>query len=114
MIEKNFVDTYILSAPIELQDKLTQLRQLIHFHLPNIIETDAYKMPTFKRKKNIIHFAFYKTHIGIYPGPIGISYLSSVETGLLLSKGTWKLEIDKPIPVKIVVNLLNYLNSKYV
>jgi uncharacterized protein YdhG (YjbR/CyaY superfamily) len=113
MIEKNFIDAYISTAPIDFQEKLTQLRTLAQTHLPNVIETNAYKMPTFKRKKNIIHFAYYKNHIGIYPGPIGISYLATIENGLNLSKGAWKIDIKKPLPVKLISILLVYLNALY-
>jgi uncharacterized protein YdhG (YjbR/CyaY superfamily) len=35
---------------------------------PNAIEKISWQMPTFWRGQNLIHFAAFKKHIGIYPG----------------------------------------------
>jgi uncharacterized protein YdhG (YjbR/CyaY superfamily) len=112
-MNENFIENYITSAPKDVQSKLRTIHQLIHLHIPNLIETSAYQMPTYKRKQNMIHFAVYKNHIGIYPGPVGINYLRTLQDGLLLSKGAWRLAIEDELPMDVFVKLLQFLDKHY-
>lgn len=112
-MNENFIDNYITSAPKEVQTNLHLIRKLIHQHIPNLVETSAYQMPTFKRKQNIIHFAVYQKHIGIYPGPVGIHYLSTIQDGLMLSKGAWRISREDDLPLDLFIKLLTFLNQHY-
>jgi uncharacterized protein YdhG (YjbR/CyaY superfamily) len=112
-MNENFIDNYITSASKEVQLKLHTIRTLIHQYIPNLIETSAYQMPTFKRKQNIIHFAVYQKHIGIYPGPVGIQYVSTIQNGLILSKGAWRISLEDDLPIDLFIKLLTFLDQHY-
>ncbi len=62
------IDEYIAGFDEEKQKELNQVRDLIRDLLPDCIEKISWAMPTYYQKRNIIHFAGNKNHIGIYPG----------------------------------------------
>ena len=61
------VDEYIQEQPEEIRPFLYQVRSAIKEVLPDADEIISWRMPTYKKKRNIIHFAAFKNHIGIYP-----------------------------------------------
>lgn len=66
------IDEYIAQFPPEIQDRLQQIRKLVHEIVPLAIERISYKMPTFETDgKVLVHFAAFKKHIGFYPTPSG-------------------------------------------
>ena len=66
------IDEYIATFPKETQKILKDIRATIKAAAPDAEEKISYQMPTFFLKGNLIHFAAYKNHIGIYPTPNGI------------------------------------------
>ncbi len=75
MITKDIitVDEYVLSHPKPIREILNQLRSLVKKLAPKAEEKMSYGMPTYKLKRNVVHFAAYPHHIGFYPAPSGIS-----------------------------------------
>ena len=62
------IDEYIAQFPPEIQDRLQQIRKLVHEIAPHATERISYKMPTFETDgKVLVHFAAFKKHIGFYP-----------------------------------------------
>jgi uncharacterized protein YdhG (YjbR/CyaY superfamily) len=90
---------YIDSHSGEIQNRLIFIYQIFKKAFPNAEETFAYQMPTFKAKTNLVHFAAYPQHIGIYPGPKVILLLKDKYPKILSSKGTWKIPHDIALPV---------------
>jgi uncharacterized protein YdhG (YjbR/CyaY superfamily) len=105
------ISEFLNTLPKHLQLSFINMRGIIHKHFPDIQETMSYKMPTFKLKKNLIHFNSYPNHIGIYPGPNGIDFLKNKYTHLLLSKGTWRVPKDQNIPFDIFEELIIFIKS---
>ena len=56
----------------DIQPILSEVREIMRKVLPDAEERISWKMPTFWEEHNIIHFAAFKNHIGIYPGPEAI------------------------------------------
>ncbi len=67
--ETNTVDYYIAKFPKEVQQLLTQLRNVIRAAAPNAEEIISYKMPAYKYYGMLFYFAGYKNHIGFYAAP---------------------------------------------
>ena len=63
------IEEYIVSQSPEVQPLLRQVWTCIREAIPDAEERISWSMPTFKKGRNIIHFAAAKIHIGIYPGP---------------------------------------------
>lgn len=65
--------------------------------LPDAEERISYKMPTFWKRHNLIHFAAMKNHLGIYPGDGGVNAFKDEieERGLKYSKGAIQFPYEK-------------------
>ena len=64
------IDEYIEAQPEEIRPYLGEVRAAVRRALPEAKEKISWSMPTFWDKHNIIQFAGFKKHIGLYPGPI--------------------------------------------
>jgi predicted N-acetyltransferase YhbS/uncharacterized protein YdhG (YjbR/CyaY superfamily) len=62
------IDEYIAAQPKNNQPFLYQVRDTIRIATPGATEKISWQMPTFWSGQNLIHFAAFKQHIGIYPG----------------------------------------------
>ena len=65
------IDEDIAAFPKDIQKILKEIRATIKTAAPEAEEKISYQMPTFYLNGNLIHFAAYKNHIGIYPTPSG-------------------------------------------
>jgi uncharacterized protein YdhG (YjbR/CyaY superfamily) len=62
------IDDYISDFPKDVQERLQKVRAAIRKAAPRAEEGISYQMPTFRLHGNLIHFAGYANHIGLYPG----------------------------------------------
>jgi uncharacterized protein YdhG (YjbR/CyaY superfamily) len=102
------IDQYIAEYPENIQKKLVQIRELISKHAPGAEEAISYGIPTFKLNGNLVHFAAFKNHLGFYPGAAGVEAFADVLDGYETSKGTIQFPIDKPIPVKLIRDIVKF------
>jgi uncharacterized protein YdhG (YjbR/CyaY superfamily) len=102
------IDQYISDHPENVQKKLNQIRGLISKHAPGAEECINYGIPTFKLNGNLVHFAAFKNHLGFYPGAAGIEAFSDQLGGYETSKGTVQFPLDKPIPVKLITDIVKF------
>ena len=107
------VDEYIASFAEDVRPKLIELRHLAQELIPDAIETISYGMPTYKRKRNLVHFACYKNHIGLYPGPSVIQKFSSEFTTYKWSKGAVQFPIEKELPISLIRRMVEATVKEY-
>lgn len=62
------IDEYIDAQPLHRQQILRKVRGLIRAAATSAVERISYQMPTFWDRRNIIHFAAQRNHLGVYPG----------------------------------------------
>jgi len=96
------IDEYIALFPQNVQDKLQALRQVIRDAAPAAEEKISYHMPTFYLHGNLVHFAAYKNHIGLYPTPTGIEHFSKQLAPYQSGKGSAQFPLDQPLPLELV------------
>ncbi len=96
------IDEYIAMFPEELQKKLSDLRVVIKAAAPDAKEKISYQMPTFAQEGNLIHFAAFKNHIGLYPAPRAIEEFSEELAKYEGSKGAIRFPIDQPLPMDLI------------
>ncbi|MFW9924035.1 MAG: iron chaperone [Candidatus Thorarchaeota archaeon] len=104
------IDEYIAEFPEEIQEILENVRKTIRKSVPpEAIESIAYQMPTFKlKKKNLVHFAAYKNHIGFYPTPSGIKIFEKELSEYETSKGAIRFPLNKPIPYDLIQKIVQF------
>lgn len=99
---------YIQAQPAEVQPILVELHQTIRNALPAVEERISWSMPTYWDKNNIIHFASFKKHIGLYPGEEAIVHFSDKLADYKTSKGAIQFPFDKPIPLALIAEIASW------
>jgi len=103
------IDEYIRRFPASVQDVLEQIRRTIHQAAPGAVEAISYQMPTFKLGgKNLVHFAGYEHHIGLYPLPSGIAAFETELGPYARGKGSIRFPLDRPIPYDLVRRIVAF------
>lgn len=102
------IDEYIATCPKEIQKTLKELRATIKAAAPEAEEKISYQMPTFALKGNLIHFAAFKNHIGLYPTPSGTQAFKRELSKYEGSKGAVRFPIDKPLPLKLISKIVKF------
>lgn len=104
----NTIDAYIEAQAKEVQPLLQQVRNTIRTALPDAEERISWKMPTYWRGHNIIHFAAFKKHIGVYPGENAMVHFAGRLTEYKTSKGAIQLPYDKPLPLDLIAEIAKW------
>lgn len=102
------IDEYIALFPNEIQEILTKIRNLIRENAPEASEKISYQMPTFYLNGNLIHFAAFKHHIGLYPTPNGIDAFKEELSKYKGAKGSVQFPLDQPIPYDLIKRIVLY------
>lgn len=104
----NNIDQYISGFDPDVREKLEQIRATIQKAAPGATEAIKYAMPTFVLNGNLIHFAAFKHHIGIYPAPVAIKEFEKDFAPYKTSKGAVQLPLDKPIPLSLIAKITKF------
>ena len=102
------IDEYIADFPPGVQPLLEKVRAAIKKAAPKAEETIKYGMPTFVLKGNLIYFAGYANHIGLYPGSRAIEEFEDELTRFETSKGTVRIPLDKPVPAGLIGKITKF------
>jgi uncharacterized protein YdhG (YjbR/CyaY superfamily) len=105
----NEVDKYIEGFPVEVQERLSEIRRIIFEIAPQVTEGISYGMPAFGLNgKWFIYFAGYKKHIGFYPKAEGIEAFKEKLTDYKTSKGAVQFPLNKPLPLDLIREIISY------
>lgn len=102
------IDDYIAAATPSKQARLQAVYTTIRAELPDATEKISYGMPTFWQGHNLIHFAAFKMHIGIYPGADGMTHFAKEVAAYPHSKGALQLPDDQELPLELVAAMARY------
>lgn len=102
------IDEYIADFPPDVRLMLQKVRTAIRKAAPHAEEAIKYQMPTFVLNGNLIHFAGYKNHIGLYPGSKPVEEFKDELSRYETSKGTVRLPLDKPIPAGLISKITKF------
>jgi len=105
-------DQYIGNFQEDVQEILEQVRSTIKQAAPNAKETIKYGIPAFLLNGDLVYFAAFKNHIGLYPAPTGKEdfkkELSIYKTG----KGSVQFPLDKPMPLSLITKIVKFRMQK--
>ncbi|HRN86895.1 MAG TPA: DUF1801 domain-containing protein [Candidatus Dojkabacteria bacterium] len=103
------IDEYIGQYDIDIQEKLTKIRDFLRPLIPDVEEAMTYGIPTFKSKgKNIFHFANYESHIGLYPGSSAVEEFKDKLNDFKISKGTIQIKHDQDLPFELIKQMVKF------
>jgi uncharacterized protein YdhG (YjbR/CyaY superfamily) len=102
------IDEYIAEQDATVRPLLEAVRDTIHAAAPDAVEKISWSMPTFWQRENLIHFAAFKHHIGIYPGGEAVGVFANRLTAYKTSKGAIQLPLDKPIDHALIADITRW------
>ena len=102
------IDEYIKNFPKDIQEILEKIRQIVKELAPAATETIAYQIPTFKLNKNLVHFAAFKDHIGLYPTPSGTTKFAKELAPYKHAKGSIQFQLNEPIPYDLIKKIVAF------
>ena len=96
------IDEYIAGFPPDIQEILEKVRTTIREAAPNAEETISYQMPAFKQHGNLVYFAAFKKHIGLFPPVTGDEALREEVAVYAGPKGNLQFPLSEPIPYALI------------
>ena len=112
-VKPKTVDEYIELQAESVQLKLREIRTILQAAIPDAEECISWSMPTYRKGRNIIHFAASKKHIGLYPGGEATTVFAEELTEFNVSKGTIRLPYDKELPVDLITRIARWCYEEY-
>ena len=108
MKKSSNVDAYIASFPPEVQHPLQQIRAVIRQVSPLAEEVINYGIPAYRLQGMLVWFAAHTNFISLYPRGSGIEEFKDVLTGYKVSKGTIQFPLDKPLPMELIKQIVEF------
>lgn len=110
MDKPNFasIDEYIATFPEETQKMLQQVRETIHAAVPEAKEKISYQIPTFALNGNLVSFAAFKKHIGMYPIPAGTEEFQQKAAQYRAAKSSLHFPLNQPLPLELIRQFVQF------
>ncbi len=102
------IDDYIAAQTPEVRPILQSIRETIHAAAPEASEKIAWQMPTFWKGENIVHFAAFKKHIGLYPGGEAVGVFADRLGDYKTSKGAIQFPLDRPVDHALIADIVRW------
>lgn len=103
------IDDYLVKLTPPEQAALQRVRDIVHQQVPDVEETFAYAIPTFKYKgKNLIHFSAFKNHLSIFPGGQATTAFADRLIGHKTSKGTVQFTLGNQLPDDLLKDMIAF------
>ena len=102
------IDEYIAAFSPEVQSILEKIRLTIREAVPGAEEKISYQIPAFTLSGDLIYFAAFKKHIGIYPPVSGDEQLRQEISRYRGEKGNLKFPLDEPIPYDLISRIAKF------
>lgn len=106
--EPKTISAYISGFPKGVQEILEKVRGIIHEATPTAKETIKYGIPTFVLKGNLVHFAAFSKHIGLYPTPDVITHFAKELQDYPTAKGSIQFPLKEAIPYKLISDIVKF------
>ncbi|MBI3913061.1 MAG: DUF1801 domain-containing protein [Chloroflexi bacterium] len=102
------IDEYIASFPQDVQAILKELRTTIKKAAPDAQETIKYQIPTFTLYGNLISFAAYKNHIGLYPAPRAVKGFKKELSAYKGTPSSVHFPYDQLLPHDLITRIVKF------
>ncbi|MFH0896069.1 MAG: DUF1801 domain-containing protein [Bacteroidota bacterium] len=102
------VDEYILSQKESTIIILEKIRSTVRKVAPDAEEAFSYQMPAFKYHGMLCWYAVFKDHYSFFISPNTIEAFKEKLSVYKCSKGTIQMPYGKPVPVKLIADMIRY------
>lgn len=103
------VHEYLREVTLAIRGELGVLRKEIMTLAPTAVEGISYGMPAYKLDgKPLAYFAVYKSHIGFYPTPSGLTKFEKELKKYPTSKGAIRFDINEPLPMDLIRKIIKH------
>lgn len=102
------IKQYIDNEPAPVQKILKQVHKAVRAGAPKATEKLAWGMPTLYLEGNLLHFAAFKNHASLFPGPDAISCFWKDLARFETSKGTIQFPYTEKLPVTLITRIARY------
>jgi uncharacterized protein YdhG (YjbR/CyaY superfamily) len=102
------IDEYIADQPANVRPIMQKLRLIVKKNAPEAAEVISYGMPAYKLHGMLLYFAAFTKHYSLFAFPSAIVAFKDKLKGYELSKGTIKFPLNKPVPVKLITEIVKY------
>jgi uncharacterized protein YdhG (YjbR/CyaY superfamily) len=103
------VDDYIAMFDGVTKERLEELRSLISSQIPGAEERISYAIPAYRLKRYVVYFAGYKSHVSMYPMPVGDEKFRKELAPYASGKSTARFPHDKPLPSALIRKIVKLL-----
>lgn len=111
------IDEYQTTFPVEIQERMQQIRKIVHETVPGVEEVISYQIPAFKIGKFfLIYYSAYSNHISL-SSPWSDELLKEFSDdlkGYKVSKSAIQLPNDQPLPTDLIRRILLFRKGEYV
>ncbi len=104
----NTIDAYIAGFSHDVQHILQQIRGIVKEAAPDAEEAIKYQIPTFVLNGNLVHFAAFENHIGLYPTPSGIEQFKDALSLYKNAKGSVQFPLESAIPYALIKKIVKF------
>ncbi len=102
------VEAYHAAFPEAVRERLDEIRAIIKQAAPKAEEILSYNMPAYRQHGVLVYYGGGKNHVGFYPTGSPIVAFKEVLTPYKTSKGAIQFPLDKPIPKKLVKDIVKF------
>jgi len=102
------IHEYVAAFPSDVRAILERIRATIRETVPQAVETICYSMPAFALEGDLVYFAAFKKHIGVYPPVRGDAKLDRELARYRGEKGNLKFPLEEPIPYEVVRRVVRF------
>jgi uncharacterized protein YdhG (YjbR/CyaY superfamily) len=102
------IDAYIAGFPLDVQEKLQQVRATVKKAAPTAEETISYGLPAFKLNGPLVYFAAFKAHIGFYALPSGNEAFIKELSKYKMGKGSIQFPLQEPMPLALISKIVRF------
>lgn len=100
------IDAYIRACAPPVRAILQRIRATIAAAAPDARETISYRMPTFVRRRVLVHFAAFQQHIGLFPPVRGDAALLRAVQRYAGPKGNLRFPLAAPMPYALIARIV--------
>lgn len=106
------IEEYISRQPEQARGYLRRMNEVIKAALPDAVEKISWSMPTYWKKYNLIQFAAFKKHVGLYPGPQAVEAFADRLAEYKTSKGAIQFPYDRELPLELIREIAQWCGKE--